>query len=233
MDATSGAGRRQPPTGFYAALSDEEREAFGALGRRRRYPKGSSLFSEGERAESVMVLRTGRVKISWYTEDGRESVLAVRGPGDLLGELAAIDGEPRSATVTALEPVEAVVLSAAAFRGFLETHPKAALALLEILAGRLRDADRKRIEFGAYDAVGRVARRLVELADRFGQPEGPEGKAVRVELSLTQDDLAGWVGASRKATGNALAYLRARGIIETRRRGVIILDLAALRRRAG
>jgi CRP/FNR family transcriptional regulator, cyclic AMP receptor protein len=176
-----------------------------------------------------VVLLNGRAKISSYTEDGSEVILAVRTPEDLLGELSAIDGLPHSATVGALEPIDAVVIDGERFREYLETTPRVALALLEMEVSRLRDADRKRIEFGAYDSVGRVASRLVELAERFGEAS-PEG--VRIALPLSQRELAGWVGASREAVTKALHVLRQRGLIETHRRSVTVLDPAGLRRRA-
>lgn len=215
--------------GFFGALSVEEREQLTGEGRRRRFSRGSTLFNEGETSDRVVVLLTGRVKVSYFTEEGREVVLAVRSPGDVLGELSALDGEPRSATATAVEPVEALILTAGRFRDFLCGHPQVAVVLLEMLARRLRDADRKRVEFGAYDTVGRVARRLLELADRFGEPDQ---NGVRIALPLSQDELAGWVGASRKAVGNALGWLRERGLIETRRRGITIRDMTELRKRA-
>ena len=215
--------------GFAGALTADEREQLSREGRRRRFPRGATLFNEGERSDRVILLLSGRVKISYFTEDGREVVLALRSAGDILGELSALDGEPRSASAIALEPVDALLLSADRFRDFLSARPRVALLLLEMLACRLRDADRKRVEFGAYDTVGRVARRLVELADRFGERDGD---TVHIVLPLSQDELAGWIGASRKAVGNALAWLRARNLIETRRRGVSIRDLEGLRKRA-
>jgi CRP-like cAMP-binding protein len=218
-----------PPGSFAGALTAAERDRLAEAGRRRRFPRGSTLFNEGERSDRVVILLTGRVKVSYFTENGKEVVLAVRSSGDLLGELSALDGEPRSATATALEPVEALVFTVGRFRDFLSAHPRTALTLLEMLSRRLRDADRKRVEFGAYDSVGRVARRLVELADDFGVPD-PGG--VRITVSLTQEELAGWVGASRKAVGNALRWLRERGLVDTRRRGITIRDLDALRKRA-
>lgn len=215
--------------GFAGALTAEEREELTRDGRRRRFRRGATLFNEGERSDRVVVLLSGRVKISYFTEDGAEVMLAVRSPGDLLGELSALDEEPRSATATALEPVEALVVPATRFREFLCAHPRVALVLLEMISRRLRDADRKRVEFGAYDTVGRVARRLLELADRFGEADGD---SVRIALPLSQDELAGWVGASRKAVGNALGWLRSRGVLETHRRGITIRDMASLRKQA-
>ena len=167
--------------------------------------------------------------MSYFTENGKEAVLAFRSSGDILGELSALDGEPRSATATVLEPVEALVLTVGQFRDFLCAHPRMALGLLEMLSRRLRDADRKRVEFGAYDSVGRVARRLVELAEDFGVPDRG---GVRITLSLSQEELAGWVGASRKAVSNALRWLRGRGLVETGRRSITIRDVDALRKRA-
>ncbi len=154
----------------------------------------------------------------------------MRGPGDLVGEFSAIDGQPRSATATALDPVEALVIRVDEFQAFLEAHARVALLLLQMLTGKLRDSDRKRIEFTAQDTVGRVTRRLVELAERFGR-ESELG--VRIDLSISQEELAGWASSSREATSKALSALRSRGWIEIHRRGITILDLEALRRRAG
>lgn len=223
-DSHSGA------TGFLGDLSPQELERFHALGRRQRYPRASTLFREGETSDWVVLLLAGRVKVSVFSAIGSEILLAIREPGTLLGELSALDGEPRSATVTALDTVEALIVTAEDFRSFLESHPHASLRLLQLLTRRLRDADRKRIEFGSYDTVGRVARRLLELAERFG--ETTEERGVRISLSLSQEELAGWVGSSRESLNKALRALQLRGWIETGRRRIQILDLEALRRRA-
>ena len=122
-------------------------------------------------------------------------------PGDLLGELSALDGEPRFATVSALEPIEALIVPSERFTQFLEKHARLAILLLQTMTRRLRESDKKRVEFGAYDTPGRVARRLVELVERYGEPQGP---SVRISLSLTQDELAGWTGSSREAVSKAL-----------------------------
>ena len=176
-----------------------------------------------------MIVLHGRVKISHFTADGREIILAVRGPGELLGELSAIDQEPRSATALAAEPVEALVMTVEDFQQFVAATPRAAMVMLTGLVRRLREADRKRIEFAAYDTVGRVALRLLDLAKQFGEPiEG----GVRITLPLSQQELAGLIGASREAVSKALQQLRKRGWIETQRRGISILDAEALQRRA-
>jgi CRP/FNR family cyclic AMP-dependent transcriptional regulator len=206
-------------------LPPRDREALLARGTRRTFPSGAILFREGERSAHVVVVLSGRTKICFTDRDGRESILNIRGAGELLGDLSVLDGEPHSATVLTLEPVVAAVLQADAFRSLLAEEPRLSMAVLEIVVGRLRDSDRKRVEFGAYDTRGRVARRLVELAERFGE----EGRAgVRITLRLTQEELAGWTGSSREAVAKALADFRGRGWVETGRRTVIVLDPAAL-----
>jgi CRP-like cAMP-binding protein len=224
------AERDAEPTEFVARLDPADREELMARGRRRRWPAGASLFLEGERSATVLVITSGRVKVFSLTAHGEEIVLAVRGPGALLGELSAIDGAPRGASVAALEPVEAVVVPVAAFVDFLRSHAAAAVVLLQLVAGRLRDSDRKRVEFAAFDIAARVARRLLELAERFGEPDE---HGVRITVALSQDELAGWVGASREAVAKALRVLRDRGLVTTGRRTMTVLDLAGLRRRAG
>lgn len=196
---------------------------------KRRFPKGSTLLNEGDVSGRVMLLGSGRVKICSFTADGKEVMLALRGPGELLGDLSAIDGRPISATVCALEEVEVLALSASDFKEFLASTPGAALKLLELITERLRDADQKRGEFGALDAVSRVAARLVEMAERFGE-ETDEG--LRISVPLSQEELAGWIGASRESVSKALQALKARGLIDTHRRGITVCDLEKLRKRA-
>ncbi|WP_229803726.1 Crp/Fnr family transcriptional regulator [Planobispora rosea] len=215
------------PGEFLALLTPDEAAALRAAGRVRRWDRGATLMTEGDVSDWVLVLTAGRVKVSSHTASGTEVVLAVRGPGALLGEFSVIDGLPRSATVTALEPVEGIALRD--FTAFLQQHGRIAVLLLQMVTSRVRDADRKRIEYGAFDTTGRVATRLVELAERYGKPANG---GIRVELPLSQDELAGWTGASREAVSKALRSLRDRGLIATGRRRVIVHDLDGLRRRA-
>lgn len=216
------------PGSFLARLSDDQRQRLLAQGRRTRYPRGAAIFTEGEESTHVIALLSGRVKIVYADAHGRETVFGVQGPGDLLGELSAIDHEPRSGAVFALEAVEAVAIAAERFTEMVVTTPALALVVLRLVAGRLRDADRKRIEFGAYSTEHRVARRLVELAQRYGDSRGD---AVHIRLRLTQEELAGWTSSSREAVAKALATFRAHGWIDTGRRQIVVLDLDALMRR--
>ena len=215
--------------GFAAALTAEELEDLVSRGVRRPFRRGAFIMTEGEASDHVVVLLNGRAKVSSYTADGKEVVLAVRGPGELLGDFSALDGGARSATVAALEAIEALMIPADRFKSFLEDNPRLAVLLLQTWSRRVRDADRKRVEFGAYDTPGRVARRLMELVERYGEGDGT---MVRISLSLTQDELAGWTGASREAVSKALREFRDRGWIATGRRAITVLDVDALRARA-
>lgn len=208
-------------TGTVALLREE--------GRPRRFRTGATLFHEGDHSDWIGLVVKGRVKISCYGADGRERLVAVIGPGELLGELSAIDGEPRSATATALEPLDVHVLTSDEFVALLEANPGATLGILRSVIGRLRDSDKRRMEFGALDTVGRVARLIVELAGRYG--EETDG-VISIRLPLSQEELAGWAGASREAVVKALRQLRTRGWIETARREIRVLDLRALERRS-
>jgi CRP/FNR family cyclic AMP-dependent transcriptional regulator len=215
---------------FLASLSEGEVGALKDHSVVRTYPRGTALFHEHQAPDRVVVLLAGCVKLSALSEDGKEVVLAIRGPGDLLGELSAMDGEPRSATATALEPVDALVVPASDFRAFLQQNPRVALLLVTMLSRRLRDADRKRVEFTAQDSTGRVAARIVELSERFGDQVD---KGLQIDLPISQEELAGWTGCSRDSVVKALHAMRELGWIQTERRRITVLDLAALRRRSG
>ena len=221
-----------PDEPFTSALGPKLAAELESRGFARRYSRGQALFHEGQAGDSVFVIRTGRVKVMTTTSNGREVVLAFRGPGDLVGEQSALDRQPRSATICAVERMEALCLTGDAFRAFLAAHGTVSLALLGMLSRRLRDADAKRIEFSAFTAVERVAARLLELADRYG--EHRDG-SIRIELPLSQEELAGATGSSIESVGRALQTMRSLKCIETRRREIRILDLESLEalRRAG
>jgi len=215
---------------FLAALEPDELAAFREHAGPRSYPPQTAIFHEGDDPGNVMLLTRGRVKVSMPSRSGREVVLGFSGPGELIGEIAALDGAPRSATVTTLEPVEALRVSARDFSAAMERHPRLMRLLLRSALMRLRSADRDRVEFAAHDTLGRVAWRLLELCERFGERDGDH---VVITLPISQEELAGWAGASREALAKALHTLRSLGAIETDRRRITVRELAALERLAG
>lgn len=214
--------------GLVGALDDGDRASLLALGALRRYRRGATLVLEGGRSDQVFVLVDGSVKVVSATPDGRELLLAIRGPGEVIGELAVLDGgtSPRSAGVQALDAVEARVIPGPAFLRYLEEHPRVLLLLVRGLIGRLREADRRRVEFGSFDTLNRVARLLAEMAQADGRPTD---EGVVLGQSLSQEELASMISASRESVTRALAALRRRGLIITRRKSVIVTDVAALR----
>jgi CRP/FNR family transcriptional regulator, cyclic AMP receptor protein len=214
---------------FLEALTPEEVTDLRVSGRERHYDANVALFHEGDDAGSVIVLLAGRAKLTVPSSAGREVIVAVRGPGDLLGELAALVEAPRSATVTTIEAVDALILAGSAFASFLERNARVALVILRLVAERLLYADLQQAQFATHDVVGRVAHRLVELTERFGV-ESEEG--VVLDVPLSQEELAGWTGASREAVNKALQVLRSLRMIETGRRRFTVLDADGLRRLA-
>ena len=184
-------------------------EALRSHGRPVRFRRGQALCSEGDLAERVFVVERGSVIVSRIASGGREIVLGLCGPGDVIGDLAVLDGGPRSGTAVAAGEVETTVAPASVLLHALR-DPDASMELLRVLADRLREADLRRLEFAALGTLGRVAWRLVELSDRFGR-DASDG--IAVELPLSQEQLASWCGASREATVKALSTLRKLGCI--------------------
>jgi CRP-like cAMP-binding protein len=211
--------------GFLAALEEGDAAALRAAATERRYARGTAVFHQGDDSKSVLLVVEGRVKIVLLGPDGRELIAGFAGPGDILGELAAIANAPRSSSVYALEPVRALAVPGTVFEQLLLTRPRFAWAVLRNVASRLEVADAQRLELATLDVLGRVARGLLELSERFG--EATDGGVV-ITLPLSQDELAAWTGASREGVAKALQLLRGLGWVETARRRTVVLDRRAL-----
>jgi len=216
---------------FLESLDHADRAALLAIGHPRRWGRGELLIRAGDRADSAVVLLEGHVKIHQAGAQGAEVVLGVSGPGDLLGEISAVGDAKRSANASALDDVSASILSVPDLRGFLTTHGRASLALLELALGRLHVADARRVEFATSESLARVSSRLVELAERFGT--AGEGAAIEVGLPINQEELASWSASSKESTARALRTLRELGVVETHRLRLTVLDLDRLRMHAG
>ena len=217
--------------GFLGLLSAEDRATLERLGRPRRFAAGEVLFREGARSDHVVLLRSGRAKVLGAGAPGREVLLGIRGPGELVGEFAVIDGDGagRSASLVAMTEVSCQVVQGSEFRAYLEAHPRALLAMLRTITARVHDADRRRLEYGSLDASHRMAQVLLELAADHGVPQ-PDGSVL---LRLSQDELAGLVGASRESVVRGLRALRDGGVVATGRRSIVVLDEGRLRSAAG
>lgn len=213
---------------LFDRLTPATRATVQQLGRHVRYPPGTAVMFPGQVGDSVHFLMSGNVKIVAHGAGGKQTLLGVRGPGEILGEMAILDQQPRGSAVIAVDAVETFVVPAARFRAELDRAPDLAIIVMEFLVQRLRDADTKRAEYLSLDSTGRIASRIVELAERFGVGED----TVTIVLPMTQAELAGWAGASVESAGRALATLRKLGWIATERRRIVVHELEALRNRA-
>lgn len=220
-----------------------ERDAVATLTRELRpvnFPRGHTVFVEGEPGDRMYIIVSGKVKIGRRTHDGRENLLAVLGPSDVFGELSVFDSGPRTSTVTAVTAVNAVSMDREALHTWMTAHPEIGEQLLRVLARRLRDTNDNLADLIFTDVPGRVAKLLLALSERFGVAHPPEPgppdaavvQAVRVEHDLTQEELAQLVGASRETVNKALAEFGESGWIRLQGKCVIILDRPRLARRA-
>ena len=214
---------------FAALLEAEDWSALQACGQRRKIARAAVLMYEGDPGDRVLVLLAGRVKVTTTGDDGQETLLSIRGPGEILGELSFLDDQPRLSTVTTLEPVEILAIASGEFARYLEERPHVALVMLRTLSTRFRDQSRKRVQFRELDTIGRLAARLVELCERYGEVT-PEGTIIG--LRLTQEELGAWTGASHAGVAKALQTLRELGWIQTQRRRIVVSNIDALRHRS-
>ncbi|MEU5260491.1 Crp/Fnr family transcriptional regulator [Amycolatopsis sp. NPDC021455] len=216
--------------GLFAALAPATVSALVRIGTERVYHPGNILVRQGESTTFVVLLLAGWVKVTATTADGGHALLAVRSSGDLVGELAGLDGEPRSATVTAVGRLRARVIGRPEFQRFLIRYPDAGLAVSRMVAAKLRWSTQRRIDFSGYDVPGRLARILVALVSAYGTPT-PRGW--EVGFPITQPELAALIGAAEPTVHKSLTELRRRNVLDTGYRRMTILDLPALRAAAG
>lgn len=193
------------------------------------FARGDVLFHEGDLGDRLFVIRSGKIKLGRRSSDGRENLLSIQGPGEMFGELSLFDPGPRTATATVVADAELVELAHTDLVAWLELHPKVAKHLLKALAHRLRRTNEALADLVFSDVPGRVAKALLDLATRFGEPTD---EGVRVAHDLTQEELAQLVGASRETVNKALADFAARGWVRREGRAVVLLDADRLERRA-
>ncbi|MDQ6849638.1 MAG: Crp/Fnr family transcriptional regulator [Actinomycetota bacterium] len=192
-------------------------------------PRGTTLFREGEPGESLFIVVSGKVKLGRKSSDGRENLVAIMGPSDQFGELSLFDPGPRTATATAVTDARVAVLPKAALQRWAQERPEIAMQLLRVVARRLRRTNTMLADLIFVDVPGRVAKQLLQLAQRFGSVDGGQ---LRVTHDLTQEELAQLVGASRETVNKALADFASRGWLRLEGKSVVILDRERLARRA-
>ncbi|GGV79652.1 Crp/Fnr family transcriptional regulator [Streptomyces griseoloalbus] len=211
---------------FVVRLDTDDRQALFHRGDPLTFPARQVLLREHEPSSHVLIILSGWAKVTSAAPNGYEALLALRGPGDIVGEQALLSGRPRGATVTALDRIEALAIDADRFGSLLDERPDVARKLLALTADRTRDSDRRRVQFAALTVQERLALLLLELIHTHGE-ESEDG--VQLTAGLTQSELAGSVGASREAVARLLKQLRERGIVRTGRRGIIVVRPDVLR----
>jgi CRP-like cAMP-binding protein len=214
---------------LFSALDTEAATALQTSMDVRRLLRGEVLFAEGEPGDRLYVVTDGKVKLGHTATDGRESLIAIMGEGEMFGELSLFDPGPRTSTATALTDVRVLGLGHAALRPWLTGRPEVAESLLQALAQRLRRTNEALGDLVFSDVPGRVAKALLDLGERFGRPS-PDG--VLVTHDMTQEELAQLVGASRETVNTALADFAQRGWLTLESRSVVLLDVERLQRRA-
>lgn len=206
---------------LFAELAPGMLAVLEAESRVRRYPEGQVLFSEGDPGETLLILEEGRVKVSRFMAGGQEIVLAVQEAPASFGELALVDGAPRSATVIAQTPVVVRMLPRAALMGMIHNEPTVGMALLQGLVGMIRDTNDRLSDLQALDVPGRVAKWLLGWAARSGK-QREDGVAISFEIS--QSDLAAELGTTRVSINKALRMFEGLDVIATDKDEIVIMQ---------
>jgi CRP-like cAMP-binding protein len=202
---------------IFAGLGDEAITAIATLCTKRQLDSGEVLFQKGDKGDALYGVRRGRVRVETGTAAGGRLVLNVLGPGDLFGEIALFDGQPRTADAIASEASELFMVRRSDFLGYLEREPRITIRLLELLCQRIRWVSDRMEEAVLLPLHARLARRLCALADDFGS-----------EVHISQEELGTYVGAARESVNRQLQEWRRAGIIELGRGRISLLDMERL-----
>jgi CRP/FNR family cyclic AMP-dependent transcriptional regulator len=213
---------------LFSSLSDSDIRELAAVVKRRIFRAGEVIFHRDDPGQVLYVIKEGKVKICLISPDGQEISLVVFGKGECFGELALLDGLPRSADAIAMERAECYTLQRSDFHNAIMKNPTIAIQVMEVLSKRLRSTDQQVEDLIFLDVYGRVAKKLIELADSHGSRVDD---GTRIEVRLTQQELASMVGASRESVNKVIGYFTDKKYISTDRHRITIHHIDALRRR--
>jgi CRP/FNR family transcriptional regulator, cyclic AMP receptor protein len=213
---------------FFANLPDEDIRALMAVARKRAFRAGEVIFHREDVGQVLYVIKEGKVNICLISPEGQEISLVVLGKGDVFGELAILDGLPRSADAIALERVECYTLQRSDFHNAIMKNPRIAIQVLEVLSKRLRKTDDKIEDLVVLDVYGRVAKKLLDLAKEHGV-KVEDGTLI--DVRMTQQDLASMVGASRESINKVLGYFTDKGYISSDKHKITLHRINELKQR--
>ena len=214
---------------IFSHLNPEQLQPLTGKLHRRRYQRGEVVFHQDDPADRLHIIVHGKVRISITSEDGREKDLALLQQGECFGEMALLDGSRRSATASAIDPLETMILFREDFLEFLDQHPEVVEDTTGMLTRRLRAVNRMLGDLAFLDVPTRVAKQLLELAKASTGEAAWQGP---VEVAVGQEELARLVGASRETVSRSLNSYRRLGILQTSHRRITIHDRQALERMA-
>ncbi len=206
---------------IFSDLEDDTLDKIAKLGIRKTFKRDSVLLFEHETGSALFVIITGKVKISRVSDDGKEVILSILSDSDFFGEMAILDGQSRSANVTAMEDTEILIIQRNDFIQLLHDHPEVSISLLQELTQRLRAADMKIKSLSLKDAEGKVATVILQLADDIGKIR--QG-TVEIEKLPFQHDLANMAGTSRETISRTLHSFAKKGLVELDGAKLRILD---------
>jgi len=213
---------------LFADLADEDIRALMAIARKRTFRSGEVIFHRDDPGQVLYVIKEGKVKIYLISPDGQEISLVVFGKGECFGEFAILDDLPRSANAIALEKVECYTLQRSDFHNAIMKNPKIAIQILEVLSKRLRTTNQMVEDLIFLDVYGRVAKKLLELAETHGTQVD---HGVRIDMRHTQQDLDSMVGASRESVNKVMGYFTDKKFISTDKHKITLHRTNDLKRR--
>jgi len=213
---------------IFSDLPEEDVRTLTSVAKRRTFRSGEVIFHREDPGQVLYMIKEGKVKICIISPDGQEISLAVLGKGEYFGEFALLDGLPRSSDAVALEKVECYTLQRSDFQNAILKNPKIAILVLEALTKRLRNTDQMIEDLIFLDVYGRVAKKLLELADTHGVKVDD---GIRIDVRLTQQELASMVGASRESVNKVLGYFTDKDFISTDKHRITLHRIADLKRR--
>lgn len=205
---------------LFRGLPRETRVRIAALAVRRGYEEGTVIFMRGDPGDSLCGVATGRVRISASGPGGKEVFLNIMEPGDAFGEIALLDGSPRTATATAMAPTELIVIPRDAFSALLQSQPQLAAHLIQLLCRRVRWTAELMEDTALLSVPARLAKRLLSLASAPGHG---------AKVALSQEELAQFLGLSRQIVNQHLQAWRAQGWLALGRGSITVVDAEALR----
>ena len=213
---------------LFAGLADEDIRELMSVAKRRTFRSGEVIFHREDPGQVLYVIKEGKVKISLISPDGQEISLVVFGKGECFGEFASLDGLPRSADAIAMEKVECYTLQRSDFHKAIMKNPKIAIQVMEVLSKRLRSTDQMVEDLIFLDVYGRVAKKLLELADTHGTKVE---NGIRIDVRLTQQELASMVGSSRESVNKVMGYFTDKNFISTDKHKITLHRITDLKRR--